>query len=149
VGSRNLLVYALNLILTTETDMWALRYPDTNGLFVLEWAPDVTRERRRLNIAGSVGGVRVRFEDPAEAPAVVVASQRMNNNPGWRLMRCGELLHVDEKLDVTSTIVMDEPPVQLLTPAGPRPSIRCFPISLLRQLGYTVFYTTARGQRDQ
>jgi glutamine amidotransferase len=71
-------------VLTTETDMWALRYPDTNGLFVLEWAPDVSRERRRLNIAGSVGGVRVRFEDPAEAPAVVVASQRMDDNLRWR-----------------------------------------------------------------
>ncbi len=50
----------------------------------------------------------------AEAPAVVVASQRMNDNPGWRPLRCGELLHVDEKLDVTSTIVIDEPPAQLL-----------------------------------
>jgi glutamine amidotransferase len=116
-AAANLLVYALNLILTTETDMWALRYPDTNGLFVLEWAPDVTRERRRLNIAGSVGGVRVRFEDPAEAPAVVVASQRMDDNLRWRSLDPGELLHVDEKLNVTSTIAVDGPPARPLTRA--------------------------------
>jgi len=116
-AAANLPVYALNLVLTTETDMWALRYPDTNGLFVLEWAPDVTRERRRLNIAGSVGGVRVRFEDPAEAPAVVVASQRMDDNLRWRSLDPGELLHVDEKLNVTSTIAVDGPPARPLTRA--------------------------------
>jgi hypothetical protein len=116
-AAANLLVYALNLILTTETGMWALRYPDTNGLFVLEWAPDASRKRRRLNIAGSVGGVRVRFEDPAEAPAVVVASQRMDDDLGWRSLDPGELLHVDEKLNVTSTIAVDGPPARPLTRA--------------------------------
>ena len=110
----NLPLYALNMVLTTETDLWALRYPDSNELFVLEWAPGGSQGERRLDVAGSAGSVRVRFEDLAEAPAVVVASQRMDDNPGWRPLRCGELLHVDEKLDVTSTIVMDEPPAQLL-----------------------------------
>ncbi len=98
-----------------------LRYPDTNGLFVSEWAPDGSRERRRLDIAGSVGGVRVRFEDPAEAPAVVLASQRIDDNLGWRSLDPGELLHVDEKLNVTSTIVVDGPPAQPLT----RADLRC------------------------
>jgi predicted glutamine amidotransferase len=115
--AANLPVYALNMVLTTETDLWAFRYPETNGLFVLEWTPVGPHGRHRLEVAGSAGSVQVRFEDLAEAPAVVVASQRMNDNPGWRLLRCGELLHVDEKLNVTSTIVMHEPPVQLLTPA--------------------------------
>lgn len=115
--AANLPLYALNIVLTTETDLWALRYPETNGLFVLEWAPGGSAGRDRLDVAGSAGSVQVRFEDLAEAPAVVVASQRMNDNPGWRPLRCGELLHVDERLTITSTIVMDEPPVQLLTPA--------------------------------
>jgi predicted glutamine amidotransferase len=115
--AHNLPLYALNMVLTTETDLWALRYPDTNELFVLEWAPGGSQGERRLDVAGSAGSVRVRFEDLDEAPAVVVASQRMDDNPGWRPLRCGELLHVDEKLDVTSTIVMDETPAQLLTRA--------------------------------
>ncbi len=116
-AAANLPLYALNMVLTTETDLWALRYPETNKLFVLEWAPGGFRGQRRLDVAGSAGSVRVRFEDLAEAPAVVVASQRMDDNPGWRPLRCGELLHVNEKLEVTSTIVIDEPPAQLLTRA--------------------------------
>ena len=86
-------------------------------VFVLEWAPDGFRERRRLDIAGSVGGVRMRFEDLAQAPAVVVASQRMDDNPGWRSLDPGELLHVDEKLNVTSTIAVDGLPARPLTRA--------------------------------
>jgi predicted glutamine amidotransferase len=113
--AANLPVYALNIVLTTETDMWALRYPDTNGLFVLEWAPGGSHDQRRLDIGSSVGSVQVRFEDLAETPVVVVASQRMDDKPGWRSLNPGELLHVDEKLNVTSTIVIDEPPAQQLT----------------------------------
>ncbi len=116
--AANLPLYALNMVLTTETDLWALRYPETNGLFVLEWAPGGSHGERRVDVAGSAGSVRVRFEDLAEAPAVVVASQRMDDNLSWRPLRCGELLHVDEKLDVTSTIVVDEPPARLLTRAN-------------------------------
>jgi glutamine amidotransferase len=115
--AANLPVYALNFVLTTETDLWALRYPDTNGLFVLNWAPDDSYNSRRLDMTGSAGNARVRFEDLAEAPAVVVASQRMDDNLCWRLLCPGELLHVDAKLNVTSTIAIDEPPAQPLTRA--------------------------------
>jgi predicted glutamine amidotransferase len=113
--AANLPVYALNFVLTSKTDMWALRYPDTNGLFVLEWAPGGSHDQRRLGMVSSVGSVRVRFEDLAEAPVVVVASQRMDDNPGWRSLDPGELLHVDGKLNVTSTIAIGEPPAQPLT----------------------------------
>jgi predicted glutamine amidotransferase len=115
--AANLPVYALNFILTTETDLWALRYPDTNGLFALEWAPGDSPNSHRLDMSGSAGSARVRFEDFAGAPAVVVASQRMDNNLGWRPLRPGELLHVDAKLKVTSTIAIDEPPAQPLARA--------------------------------
>jgi glutamine amidotransferase len=133
-AAANLPVYALNLVLTTETDMWALRYPDTNGLFVLEWAPDGSRGRR-LDIAGRVGGVRVRFEDTAEAPAVVVASQRMDDNPGWRSLDPGELLHVDENLNVTSTISVDGPPARPLTRADLDPRAAASQLESSRPLG--------------
>jgi predicted glutamine amidotransferase len=113
--AANLPVYALNIVLTTETDMWALRYPNTNGLFVLEWAQGGSHDQHRLDIVSSVGNVQMRFEDLAEAPVVVVASQRMDDSPGWRSLDPGELLHVDEKLNVTSTMAIDEPPAQPLT----------------------------------
>ncbi len=37
--AENLPVFALNLILTTPSELWALRYPDTHELHVLERAP--------------------------------------------------------------------------------------------------------------
>ena len=39
--------------------------------------------------------VHVRADDLAQAPAVVLASERMDENPGWRLLDPGELVHVD------------------------------------------------------
>ena len=61
--------------------------------------------------------MQVRCEDLAEAQVVVVASERMDDNPGWRSVDPGELLHVDEKQNVTSTIAIGEPPAYPLTRA--------------------------------
>ena len=35
LGRRHLPIYALNVVLITPTDLWALRYPDTHDLLVL------------------------------------------------------------------------------------------------------------------
>jgi glutamine amidotransferase len=60
-------VHALNFVLTTETDLWALRYPDTNGLFVLNWAPDDSHNSRRLDMTGSAGNARAFRSPPGSA----------------------------------------------------------------------------------
>jgi hypothetical protein len=46
-----------------------------------------------------------------------VASERMDENPDWRLLAPGELLHVAADLAVESRVVLEEPPAHLLTPA--------------------------------
>ena len=54
--AENLPVFALNIVLITPTDLWALRYPDVHELFVLERAagrphrlpPPRARERARV-----------------------------------------------------------------------------------------------------
>ena len=116
-AAANLAVYALNLVLATENDLWALRYPESNELYVLERAPGDPRGRRHLDVAGGAGTVRVRSEDLGAAPAVVVASERMDDDPGWRPLRSGELLHVDEDLNVASTMAVDGSPARPLTRA--------------------------------
>ena len=55
------------------------------------------------------------------AHAVVVASERMDEDPHWRLLAPGELLHVGPDLAVTSTIALPEAPVHLLTLADLSP----------------------------
>jgi hypothetical protein len=45
----------------------------------------------------------------------VIASERMDDNPHWHSLEPGELLHVDCKLTVHTTIAVDQPPAHQLT----------------------------------
>ena len=103
-------VYALNLILTTPDGLWALRYPDTHGLYVLERRRGGHHGDRHLEHSGTAGHLRVRSGDLAAAPALVVASERMDDNPAWRLMASGELLHAGPDLRITRTIALPDEP---------------------------------------
>ncbi|MBW4720551.1 class II glutamine amidotransferase [Saccharothrix sp. SC076] len=106
----NLPVYAVNVILTTPTELWALRYPDTHDLFVLNRAAGGPHGGRHLEHASAAGRVRARSGALAEHPAVVVATERMDEDPGWVALRPGELLHVDGDLGVHRRTAVDHPP---------------------------------------
>ena len=110
-------LYSLNMLLTTPTDVWALRYPDTNELWVLE--------RSIAALGGPDGGpgfdgramsgiTRVFSGQLSILPATVIASQPMDTNPLWRMLESGELIHVDAELQVESMIAVPEPPAQML-----------------------------------
>jgi predicted glutamine amidotransferase len=112
--AANLPVYALNLILITHTELFALRYPDTHSLHVLERAPGGHTGERELHHRSS-HGTHVHSEHAKHRPIVVVASEKMDDDPGWRLLQSGELLHVGPDLSVTSELVLPDPPARLLT----------------------------------
>ena len=59
--------------------------------------------------------MRVHSADLAQAPAVVVASEKMDDDPGWRALEPGELLHVDLQLNTRITTALDQPPAHPLT----------------------------------
>ncbi|MER8009481.1 class II glutamine amidotransferase [Streptomyces sp. NPDC094149] len=113
--AANLPLYALNLILVTPRELWALRYPDTHDLYVLERPAGGRHGSRHLDHSGSHGRMRVHSAHLAEHPAVVVASERMDDHPDWRPLEPGELLHVGADLHVTHQIVLPAPPAQPLT----------------------------------
>lgn len=113
--AAHLPVFALNLILTTAHDLWALRYPETHELFVLERGAGGPAGARHLDHASARGSIRVRSGDLSAAPAVVVATERMDEDPGWRALAPGELLHVDGSLAVSTRTVLSEPPAHQLT----------------------------------
>jgi predicted glutamine amidotransferase len=119
--AANLPLYALNLILTTPTDLWALRYPDTHPLYVLVRPAGGHHGHRHLEHASGPGTVRVRSGDLADAPATVVASERMDEDPHWRALAPGELLHVADDQRLTSQIAFHAPPAHLLTLADLHP----------------------------
>jgi predicted glutamine amidotransferase len=108
-------VYALNLIVTTPTELWALRYPDTHDLLVLERTAGGTHGDRHLEQASAAQTIRVRSGRLASAAAVVVATEAMDEDPGWRPLEPGELLHVDGQLQLRSEIILDRSPDRLLT----------------------------------
>ncbi|HEU5475478.1 MAG TPA: hypothetical protein VFV67_32950 [Actinophytocola sp.] len=115
--AANLPVFALNLILTTPTDLWALRYPETHPLYVLARPAGGHHGRRHLDHASPAGTLRVRSGDLATAPATVVASERMDEDPHWRLLAPGELLHItaDQRQRLTSQNAIDRAPAHQLT----------------------------------
>ena len=108
-------VYALNCILISGQELWALRYPETHELYVLERAAGGPTGDAHLHHRGEPGTVRVHSEHLAELPSVVVASEPMDDDPGWRGLDSGELLHVDRQLNATVTKVLDRPPARQLT----------------------------------
>ncbi|WP_041823854.1 class II glutamine amidotransferase [Streptantibioticus cattleyicolor] len=117
----NLPVFALNLVLITPGELWALRYPETHELYVLERPPGGQHGARHLEQHGRRGRLRVRSEDMDTLPAVVVASERLDDNPRWRPLAPGELLHAGPGQEVTSRIALARPPAHPLTLADLRP----------------------------
>jgi predicted glutamine amidotransferase len=113
--AERLPVFALNLVLITESDLWALRYPDVHELHLLERAAGGASGSRHLEHASARGTIRVRSGDLAGCRAVVVASEEMDEDSGWRALEPGELLHVDPDLRTTVTRVIDGPPAHQLT----------------------------------
>lgn len=103
-------IYALNILLATATDMWALRYPDTHELHLLDrrdgaepFGVDLYTQR-----------IRAQSEQLRGRPAVVFASEPMDTDPRWRLLAPGELVHVDAGLQLRTELAFPDPPSRQL-----------------------------------
>jgi len=115
--AANVPIFAVNILLSTATDMWGLRYPDTHKLYVLDRdpapAPEFDLRTRRI---------RARSEHLRARRSVVFATERMDDDLGWSLIAPGELVHVDPALHVTRSLVLPGPPKHLLTVADLSPA---------------------------
>ena len=114
--ARELPILSINFVLVTATDVWALRYPETHSLYVLERVAGgaETAGAAALDHTSS-SGTHIHSEHGRDHPLVVVASERMDDSPDWREVRSGELLHVGPALGVESELILDRPPAQPLT----------------------------------
>lgn len=104
--AANVPIYAVNVLLSTATDMWALRYPEAHELYVSdrrETPPDTTFSMRTERIRADSDHLRSR-------PSVVFASEPMDDDPRWRLLAPGELVHVDAGLEIKCDVVLPDPP---------------------------------------
>ena len=113
--AENLPVFALNCVLITDSELWALRYPDVHELHVLERDAGGPGGGRHLDHASARGSIRVRSGDLGRLPAVIVASEEMDEDSGWRPLQSGELVHVGPDLRTTVTRAIERPPAHQLT----------------------------------
>jgi predicted glutamine amidotransferase len=113
--AERLPLYSLNFVMASAHELWALRYPDTNELWVLERRAGGPHGCRHLDETSEVGTLRVRSDDLAACDAVIVASEPMDEHPGWRPLEPGELLHVAPDLRCSSTAPIVPAPAHQLT----------------------------------
>jgi glutamine amidotransferase len=113
-------VYSVNFVLITATDLWALRYPATNELWVLERSAGGTDTTAGLD--ARTDRIHARSDQLAEHSSVVLASERMDADPGWRLLRPGELLHAGPGRSVETSTPFPGQPAHPLTLADLEPT---------------------------
>jgi predicted glutamine amidotransferase len=111
--AANLPVLSLNFVLITPEDLWALRYPDTHELHLLERPPGGADGGPLEQVSSH--GTRVSSQHAATRPTVVVASEIMDADPGWRAIRPGELVHVGPTLETVTRMLIDTPPAHPLS----------------------------------
>jgi predicted glutamine amidotransferase len=112
--AANVPIYAVNILLSTATDMWALRYPESNELYVLDRSDDRQAAEPNPEFDLRTKRIRATSEHLCTRPSVVFATERMDDDMRWSLLAPGELVHVDETLHVTRSLVFPDPPTHLL-----------------------------------
>ena len=125
-------VSSLNTVVAAPGELWALRYPGQHALHIIERqagtsAPAATARGGAAAIGATAGpGLHVRSSTssvhaPAlqALPSVVVGSEELDGERGWRMLASGELVHVRPDLTVEAAVVIPEPPAHLVPlPAG-------------------------------
>lgn len=107
----NVPIYAVNVLLSTATDVWALRYPQTHELYLLDRRHD---EASRRDFHLRTARIRAWSEHLCTRSSVVFASEPMDDDPRWRLLEPGELVHVDAGLRITRSLALPDPPRHLV-----------------------------------
>lgn len=102
-------VYAVNVLLATATDLWAVRYPDANPLYLLD--------RRQPGSSAHLVTDRIHAHSDhlVERPSVVIATEPMDGEDAWQLVDSGELVHIDADLQIHRRQVLTEAPAHQLT----------------------------------
>jgi predicted glutamine amidotransferase len=124
----------------TAGELWALRYPGQHALHIIERpagassppAPGTPAAAGTRATTGSPPGTATGLHARSATssvhapalhalPSVVVASEQLDGEQGWRMLASGELVHVRPDLTVESAMVIPEAPAHLvpLPPGNP------------------------------
>jgi glutamine amidotransferase len=103
-------LYSLNFVLGDLGHIWAFRYPEHNPLHMHRRRRGGPSGAAPLDDTDAAGTLRLRSDDGAVAPLVVIASERISDEPGWEEIQPGELIHVGPDLEVDRETIVSEPP---------------------------------------
>ena len=110
--ATNVPIYAVNVLLSTATDLWALRYPDSHELYV----SDRRDLRRDQEFHLRTNRIRAESQHLHRRPSVVFATESMDDAARWQLIDPGELVHVDAHLQIRRDLVLPDSPRHQLRP---------------------------------
>jgi predicted glutamine amidotransferase len=103
-------LYSLNFVLGDIGHIWAFRYPEHNPLHLHRRRPGGPSGDDPLDEADAAGTFRLHSNDGSAAPLVVIASERISDEPGWEEIHPGELVHVGPDLEVVRETIVSGPP---------------------------------------
>jgi predicted glutamine amidotransferase len=114
--AEHLPVSSLNTIVAAPGELWALRYPAAHALHILDRPAGP-----ELHVRSATSSMHA----PAlkDAPSVVVASEELDGESGWRMLAPGELVHIRPDLSVHSTVVITQPPARLVPLPAYNPNV--------------------------
>jgi predicted glutamine amidotransferase len=105
-------IYAVNIVLSTATDLWAMRYPESHELYLSDRRK--ISSDRRFNLRTS--RIRADSQHLRQQPSVVFATEPMDDAARWQLIEPGELIHVDAGLRISRDLALPDPPRHQLRP---------------------------------
>ena len=98
--AENVRLISINFVLTTPDAVWAFRFPEANELHLLE------RPARPEPLDQRTAARRIAVHAESPGDTVVIASEPMDDDPGWRAIASGELAHVDADGAVTTRQIL-------------------------------------------
>jgi len=104
--AANVPIYAVNILLSTATDMWALRYPEIQSALT-SWTGAWTV--RPISILRTKR-IRAWSEPLCTRPSVVFATEPMDDDPRWSLLARESWSTFDAALQVTRKLVLPDAP---------------------------------------
>jgi predicted glutamine amidotransferase len=122
--AEHLPLSSLNTVVAAPGELWALRYPDQHALHILSRPAGTSRVEagaRGMHVRSATSSIHA--PDLDTVPSVVVASEELDGESGWRMLGSGELVHVGPDLRVRSSVVLNEAPARLVPLPADNPNI--------------------------
>src|SRR5712691_9884376 len=119
--AERLPVSALNAIVAVPGELWALRYPGQHALHILERPAGPGPGKPGLHVRSATSSVHA--PALADTASVVIASEQLDGESGWRMLAPGELVHVRPDLSVHSQAAITQPPAHLVPLPADNPNI--------------------------